>query len=171
MRRHTNWAYDIGSWKYLSIWRPVLPVFPRAQSDSCLFSSLNYFQGCWNSAAAIAHDLILVEQMASTIWYKEKTGRTLEKGLWQRPWCWERLRAGGEGGDRGWDGWMASLMQWTWVWANSRSLWRTGKPGMLQSMGLQKVRHDRATEQQKYMHTHTHTYTYKWWRRESSSFE
>ena len=53
MRRHTIWAYDIGSWKYLSIWRPVLPVFPRAQSDSCLFSSLNYLQGCWNSAAPV----------------------------------------------------------------------------------------------------------------------
>ena len=54
---------------------------------------------------------------------------------WKRPWCWERLRAGGEGDDRGWDGWMASLTQWTWVWANTRRCWRTGKPGMLQSMG------------------------------------
>ena len=38
---------------------------------------------------------------------------------WKRPWCWERLKAGGEGDDRGWDGWMASPTQWTWVWANS----------------------------------------------------
>ena len=54
----------------------------------------------------------------------------------KRPWCWERLKAGGEGDDRGWDGWMASPAQWTWVWVNSRS-WRwTGRPGMLQSMGL-----------------------------------
>ena len=44
---------------------------------------------------------------------------------WKRPWCWERLKAGGEGDDRGWDGWMASLTQWTWVWANSRRQWRT----------------------------------------------
>jgi len=51
--------------------------------------------------------------------------------------CWERLRAGWEGGDRGWDGWMASLTQWTWVWANSGRWWRTGKPGGLQSMELQ----------------------------------
>ena len=63
--------------------------------------------------------------------------------------CWERLRAGGEGDNRGWDGWMASLTQQTWVWANSRRWWRTGKPGMLQSMGSQRVRHDWATEQQK----------------------
>ena len=64
----------------------------------------------------------------------------------KRPWCWERLKAVGEGDDRGWDGWLASPTQWTWVWTNSRRWWRTGKPGMLQSMGLQRVRHDWATE-------------------------
>ena len=64
----------------------------------------------------------------------------------KRPWCWERLRAGGEGDDRGWDGWMASLTQWTWVWVNSESWWWTGRPGVLQSMGLQRVGHDWATE-------------------------
>ena len=52
---------------------------------------------------------------------------------YKRPWCWERLRAGGEGEDRGWDGRMASLTQWTWVWLNSGTSWRTGKPGMLQN--------------------------------------
>ena len=61
---------------------------------------------------------------------------------WKRPWCWERLEAGGEGDDRGWDGWMASLTQWTWVWENSRSWWWTGKPGVLQSMGSQRVGHN-----------------------------
>ena len=55
----------------------------------------------------------------------------------KRPWCWNRLKAGGEGDDRGWDGCMASLTQWTWVWASSRKWWRTRKPGMLQSMGSQ----------------------------------
>ena len=63
-----------------------------------------------------------------------------------RPWCWERLKAGGEGDDRGWGDWMASPTWWTWVWASSGSWWRTVKPGMLQSMGLQRVRHDWATE-------------------------
>ena len=56
----------------------------------------------------------------------------------KRPWCWERLKAGGEGDDRGWDGWMASPSQWTWVCANSRTWWRTRKPGVLQSMGIAK---------------------------------
>ena len=65
---------------------------------------------------------------------------------WKRPWCWERLKVGGEGDDRGWDGWMASLTRWTWVWENSGSWWWTGKPGVLQSMGSQIVRHDGVTE-------------------------
>ena len=55
----------------------------------------------------------------------------------KRPWCWERLKAGGKGDNRGWDGWMASLTQWTWVWANSGRWWRTGNPGMLQFMESQ----------------------------------
>ena len=63
-------------------------------------------------------------------WCKELTH-------WKRPWCWERLKAGGEGDDRGWDGWMALPTPWTWVWVNSRSWWRTGRPGVLQSMGSQ----------------------------------
>ena len=72
-------------------------------------------------------------------WWEELTH-------WKRPWCWERLKAGGEGDDRGWDGWMASQTQRTWVWASSRSWWWTGRPGVLQSMGTQRVRHDQATE-------------------------
>ena len=57
---------------------------------------------------------------------------------WKRPSCWERLKMEGEGGDRGWDGWMASLTQWTWVWSSSRNWWWTGKLGMLQSLGSQR---------------------------------
>ena len=62
----------------------------------------------------------------------------------KRPWCWERLKAGGEWDHR--DGWMASLTQWTWILTSSRSCWRTVKPGVLQSMGLQRVGHDWETE-------------------------
>ena len=74
-------------------------------------------------------------------WWEEPTN-------WKRPWCWERLKAGGEGVSRGRDGWMAPTTQWTWVWASSGRRWRTRKPGVLQSMGLQKVGHDWVTEQQ-----------------------
>ena len=66
--------------------------------------------------------------------------------IW-KDWYWERLKVGGEEDDRGWDGWMTSLTQWTWVWVNTNmSWWWTGRPGMLQFMGLQRVGHDWVTE-------------------------
>ena len=65
---------------------------------------------------------------------------------WKRPWCWERLRGGGEGGDRGWYSWMSSPTQWTWVWVDSGSLWWTRRPDVLQFMELQRVGHDWVTE-------------------------
>ena len=64
----------------------------------------------------------------------------------KRPWSWEGLKVGGEGDDRRWAGWLASLTQWTWVWVNSRSWWWTGSPGVLQFKGSQRVRHNWATE-------------------------
>ena len=56
----------------------------------------------------------------------------------RRPWCWERLTAGGEGDNRGWDGWMASPTQWTWVWVDSGSWWWIGRPGMLRLWGCKE---------------------------------
>ena len=68
---------------------------------------------CWSwSSSALA------------TWCKELTH-------WKRPWCWERLRSKGEGADRAWDGWMVSLTQWTWIWANSRRQWSSEDPGVL----------------------------------------
>ena len=72
-------------------------------------------------------------------WFEELT-------CWKRPWCWKRFKAKGEWGNRGWDGWMASLTQWTWVWVNFQSWWGTGSPGVLQSMGSQRVGHNWETE-------------------------
>ena len=68
-----------------------------------------------------------------TLWTPDEK----ELAHWKRPWCWERLKGGGEGDDRGWDGWMASPTRWIWVWANPRRWRRTGQPGVLQSMGSQ----------------------------------
>ena len=65
---------------------------------------------------------------------------------WKRPWCWEGIGAGGEGDDRGWDGWMASPTRCTWVWVNSGSWWWTGRPGVLRFVGSQRVRYDWGTE-------------------------
>ena len=88
--------------------------------------SIHWKDWCWNSNTLAT-------------WYEELTH-------WKRPRCWERLRAGEEGDDRRRDGWLASLTQWIWVWAGSRRWWRTGKPGMLQFMGSQRVRHDWVTK-------------------------
>ena len=78
---------------------------------------------------------------------------------WKRQWCWERLKAEGEERDRGWDSWMASPIQWTWTWANSGKWEGTGKPGMLQSMGSQRVEDDLATQKQHCLRTMC-TYTF-----------
>ena len=88
--------------------------------------SLNDWCWSWNS-----------NTLAS--WCKEPTH-------WKRPWCWKKLKAEGEGDDRGWDGWMASPTWCTWVWASSRSWWWAGKHAVLQFMGLQKVGHNLVTE-------------------------
>ena len=79
-------------------------------------------------------------------WVTELIWSELNECHWKSPWCWERLKVGGEGEDSRWDGWMASLTQWTWVWASSGSWWWTGRPGVLQSMGLRRIRHNWATE-------------------------
>ena len=107
-------------------WRRLLRV-PWQQGDQTSQSerkptlNIHWKNWCWSwSFNALA------------TWCEEPTH-------WKRPWCWERLRTGGEGDDRGWDGWMASLTRWTWVWASSGSWWWTGKPGMLQSMGHKEL--------------------------------
>ena len=90
---------------------------------------------CWTLNAGAAVPILWIANVKSWL-----TGK--------RTWCWERLKAKGKGNERGWDGWMATLIQWTWVWANSGRWWRTGKPVELQSMRSQRVRHDWATEQE-----------------------
>ena len=79
---------------------------------------------------------------APILWPAHVKSRLIGK----RSWCWERLKAGGEGEDRGWDCWMASQTQWTWLWVDSGSWWWTRRPGMLQSMGSQRIGHAWATE-------------------------
>ena len=65
---------------------------------------------------------------------------------WKRAWCWEILKAGREGDNRGWNGWMSLLTRWTWVWASLWSWWWTGKTGVLQSVVSQRVGRDWASE-------------------------
>ena len=108
-------------------WR--VPWIARISNQSILneISPVNWKDWCWSwNANTLA------------TWCKELTH-------WKRPCCWERLKAR-EGDDRGWDGWMASLTQWAWVWASSGSWWWTGRPGMLQFMGSQRGGHNWATK-------------------------
>ena len=114
-------------------WRKLLrvPWTARRSNQSILKESvlnIHWKDWCWSwSSNTLA------------TWCEELTH-------WRRPWCWERLKARGEGENRGWDGWMASPTWWTWTGASSGSWWWTGKPGLLQSMGSQRVGHDWATE-------------------------
>ena len=86
----------------------------------------------------ISPEYPLEGRMLKLMWWTDLSTWCEELTHLKRPWCWERLRAGGEGDNRGWDGWMASLTQWTWVWVSSRSWWWTGKPGVLQSTRVAK---------------------------------
>ena len=132
------WMWDLDykeSWalKYWCVWTMVLentlespldfkeiqPVHPK-RNQSWIFIEKNSWS--WNSNTLAT-------------WYKELTHL-------KKPWCWERLKVGGEGDDTGWDGWMASPTQWTWIWINSGTWWWKGRSGMLQSMGSQRVGHD-----------------------------
>ena len=120
------WTVVQRSWRRLENpldCKEIQPVHPKGD-QSWVFIGRTYVE--WNSNTLAT-------------WWEELTHL-------KRPWCWERLKAGGEGDDRGWDGQMASLTQWTWVWVNSRSQWWTGRLGVLQSMGSQRVRHDWETE-------------------------
>ena len=87
----------------------------------------------------------LIASIFNRIFLSDCTVRE-EPTHWKRPRCRERLRAREEG-DRGWDGWMVSLTQWIWIWAKSGRWWRTGKPGVLQSMRSQRVGHCWTIEQ------------------------
>ena len=118
------YAFELWCWKRFLI----IPCSARRSNQSILKEiSLEY---------SLEGLMLKLKLQYLATWYEDLT-------QWKRvfPWCWERLKAGGEGDNRGWDGWMESSTQWTWVSASSRSWWWTGKPGMLQSMGLQRVGH------------------------------
>ena len=94
----------------------------------------------WNRLTDIKNKLTIPKGERG--WRRDKVGAF----NWKRPRCWARLKAGREGDNRGWDGWMASPTQWGWVWVNSGSWWWTRGPGVLQSMGSQTAGHDWATK-------------------------
>ena len=127
IKKAERWRIDAFE---LWCWRRLLrvPWTARRSNQSILkeiYPDIHWKDWCWSWNSNIF-----------ATWWEEVTHL-------KRPWCWKRLRAGGEGDDRGWDGWMASPTQWTWIWVNARSWGWTGRPGVLQ---LQKFGHDWETE-------------------------
>ena len=117
-------AFELWCWRRLESpldWNEVQPVHPKGNQSWIFIERTDAWS--WNSNTLAT-------------WCKELTHL-------KRPWSWQRSKAGGEGDDRGWDGWKASQIGWTWVWVSS---WWTGGPGMLQSMESQRVGQDWATE-------------------------
>jgi len=133
----------------LSIQLEKNPLIQKDTRTPVFIAALFAIAKMWNQPKCPSTDEWIKEISYIYIYIKELTH-------WKRLWWWEGLGAG-EGHDRGWDGWMASLTRWTWVWVNSGSWWWTGRPGVLQFMGLQRVRHDWATELNWNVYTHTHT--------------
>ena len=125
-----NWCFELWCWRRLLrvpwIARRSYQSILKEYSGLIIHWSIHWKDWCWNSNTLAT-------------WCGELTNL-------KRPWCWERLKAAGEGDYRGWDGWMASLTWRTWVWVGSGIWWWTGMPGMLQSLGSQRVRHDGTTE-------------------------
>ena len=105
---------------------------------------LKLWEKCENSMKKVIADLGYIEFFQCCLLSVRNESCFTLRNL-KRPWGWERLRAG-EGDDRGWDGWVASLTRWTWVWVDSGSWWSTGRPGVVRFMGLQRVGHNWVTE-------------------------
>ena len=119
-----NYGVGEDSWESLGLHGDPTQRIKSSQSQRKLVLSIYWKDWCWS-------------------WKSNALATGCEELThWKRPWCWERLKAGGEGDDRGWDGWMASLTRCTWVWVSSGSWWWAWKPGMLQSIGSQRVRHN-----------------------------
>ena len=141
-----GWGMGRNFWVRLRLGELQPASGPCSSARAWLWGSHIRYQKCpssmWNSDHLQCSLAFHILPRASTLatWCEEPIH-------WKRPWCWERLKAGGEGGDRGWDGWMVSLTQWTWVWTDSGRWWRTGKSGVLQSTGLQRVGHYWVTKQ------------------------
>ena len=132
VQRNHTWNSFFPLWPALPFCPDLWPVDTTSPSERKSILNTDWKDWCWSwSSNTLA------------TWCEELTH-------WKRPWCLEKLRVGGEVDNRGWDGWMAPSTQWTWVWANSWRYWRTGKPGVLQSMGSQRAGHNWVNEQQQW---------------------
>ena len=147
---HSN-SCPSSRWWHPAISSSVLPFSSCPQSLPALGSFPMSQLFTWGGQSVVVSASASVLLMNTQDWSWSWNFNTLatwceELTHLRRPWWWERLRAGREGDDRGWDGWMASPTRWTWVWVNSGSWWWTGRPGVLRFMGSQRVGHNWATD-------------------------
>ena len=112
-------AFELWCWRLLRV------PWPARRSNQSILKEIS-------SEYSLEGLMLRLKLQYMAIWWEELTH-------WKRPWCWERLKAGGEGDDRGCDGWMASPIRWTWVWASSGSWWWTGKPGLLHTLSHKEL--------------------------------
>ena len=122
-------------------------LFPTSFKEHCLILWLYNTRWSWTRMQICIWALGFLWREWCWSWNSSTLETSCEELThWKRLWWWEGLGAGGKSDDRGWDGWMASTTRWMWVWVNSGRWWWTGRPGMLQIMGSQRVRHDWETE-------------------------
>ena len=144
----------------LSSWKYLLPANNQAKYKIHLYSGKNHFRFQLPMESKKQKQKQNKTNIKPCGSYKFISAESIWKALFLalfnqnffKNWCWERSKVGGEGDDRGWDGWTASLTRWTWVCVGCRSWWWTGKPGRLQSMGSQRVGHNWATELISHVH-------------------
>ena len=137
----TSWKIDEKQWKQ---WQTLFLGSSITADGDCRYE----IKRCLllGRKAVTNLDSILKSRDITLLTKVHKVKSMRELTHWKRPWCWERLKVEEEGDDREWDGWIASMTQWTWVWVDSGSWWWIGRPGVVQSMGSQRVRHDWETE-------------------------
>ena len=124
-----NWCLWIRCWRRL-----LRVLWPARRSNQSVLKEINPEYSLERLMLKLK-----LQYFGHMMWRVGSLERTLMLG---------KIEGGRRRGDRGWGGWIASLTQWAWIWASSGRSWRTGKPGMLQSLRWRRVRHDWATEQQ-----------------------
>ena len=146
MYRHESWTIKKAEHQRIDVfelwcWRRLLRVpWTARRSNQCILKEIS-------PEYSLEGLMLKLKSTTLATWCKEPTHL-------KRPWCWERLKARREGDDRGWDGWMASPTWWTWIWVGSGSQWWTRRPGVLQSMGSQRARHDWVTDLKEFCSLH-----------------
>ena len=148
IKKAVSWridAFELGCWRRLlrALWcKDIKPVNPKGNQSWILTGRTDAKAEAPKLWTPVAKNWLNIDSWEGVM-LKLKLqyfGHLMQRtDSFEKPWCWERLKAGEED-DRGWDSWMASPTQWTWVWASSGSWWWTGKPGVLQSMASQRVR-------------------------------